>query len=37
MSRRIFPRRPGLYDTVFGQPVFWCLVVIAFTVLWAVL
>jgi hypothetical protein len=30
MRRRVFPRHPGFYDTVFSQPVFWVLVVAVF-------
>jgi hypothetical protein len=33
-GRRVFPRRPGFYDTVFSQPRFWGLVVIVFALLW---
>jgi hypothetical protein len=34
MGRRLYPRRPGFYDTVFSQLSFWGLVVVIFIVLY---
>lgn len=33
MGRRVFPRKPGLFDTVFGQPEFWLVLIVVTVIL----